>query len=346
MISSLHIKGFRCFEEFDMADLGRVNLIVGKNNSGKTSVLEALYLLAMGPDGSAMQHLLNRRGENSTYEGRERGAFDMSHLFYGHVFEDGAVLGLKAPGVSGVRWIVFSGGHSPVEGQDLEGLALFIDADSLPKRLSIRLTPTGMLPVEALQALLKPKDALPCQLIHPEQSSVRGLVGAWEQISLTPGEDLVVEALRILEPRVDRIAPQNPRNGSSGPGFRVRLRGTPQPIPLGSMGDGMYHILAIALALLQSKGGVLLVDEIDTGLHHKAMTEMWKLVIRAAKEADVQVFATTHSRDCVESLADVLDAEPTADGVSLHRLEAGKPKAVSFTAKQIRLLAENWVELR
>lgn len=63
MISSIHIEGYRGFSQFDMAGLGRVNLLVGTNNSGKTSVLEALYLLTSQGDPLALYQLLQRRGE-------------------------------------------------------------------------------------------------------------------------------------------------------------------------------------------------------------------------------------------------------------------------------------------
>ena len=58
----------------------------------------------------------------------------------------------------------------------------------------------------------------------------------------------------------------------------------------------------MAIALISAKGGVLLIDEIDTGLHYTVMADMWKLIAQTAAELDVQVFATTHSSDCVTAL--------------------------------------------
>ena len=63
MISSLHIEGYRGFDKFEMTDLGRVNLLVGTNNSGKTSVLEAIYLPISAGDPVSLWQLLWRRGE-------------------------------------------------------------------------------------------------------------------------------------------------------------------------------------------------------------------------------------------------------------------------------------------
>ena len=68
MISSLTIEGYRCFEHFEMSGLGRVNLLVGKNNSGKTSVLEAIYLLMAQGEPLSLWHLLQNRGETYVFE--------------------------------------------------------------------------------------------------------------------------------------------------------------------------------------------------------------------------------------------------------------------------------------
>ena len=70
------------------------------------------------------------------------------------------------------------------------------------------------------------------------------------------------------------------------------------------MGDGMWRIMAMAISLAQCKDGFLLIDEIDTGLHYSVMTDMWKLIYRSALDLSVQVFASTHSNDCIRSLAE------------------------------------------
>ena len=83
----------------------------------------------------------------------------------------------------------------------------------------------------------------------------------------------------------------------------LKLHGVADRVPIGSMGDGMWRMLGLALSIANAKGGVLLVDEIDTGLHYSVMEGMWRMLGKAAAAGSVQVFATTHSRDCYESLA-------------------------------------------
>jgi predicted ATPase len=113
------------------------------------------------------------------------------------------------------------------------------------------------------------------------------------------------------------------------------------------MGDGMWHMLGIALSVVRAQGGVLLIDEIDTGLHYSVMGDMWRLVHDAAKRLDVQVFAATHSRDCYQSLAAIVEAGAASrPEVTIQRIERGNPRAVAFTDDEIRIAAEIGAEVR
>ena len=130
-------------------------------------------------------------------------------------------------------------------------------------------------------------------------------------------------------------------------GFIVKIKGREHPVPIGSMGDGMWRMMAMAIAIAHCKDGVLLIDEIDTGLHYTVMANMWRLVFGALKELNVQVFATTHSSDCIRSLAELCYLETdVADNVTLQRIESDKPKAVSYTAQDIEMAAERHIEVR
>ena len=94
---------------------------------------------------------------------------------------------------------------------------------------------------------------------------------SFEDIVLTPEEEIVQKTLQIIEPTLDKIAISQGK-------FFVRFSGQSQRVPLGNLGEGMRYLLGLALALVQVPNGVLLIDDIDTGLHYSALTDMWKLV--------------------------------------------------------------------
>ena len=139
--------------------------------------------------------------------------------------------------------------------------------------------------------------------ISTESLAGEELSGLWDQIALTPQEELVLRALRFVDPKIERIASVGSHVYSSPgrSGFIVKRSDYAHPFPIGSLGDGAWRMLAMAIAVTQCNNGVLLVDEIDTGLHFTVLADMWKLILATARELNVQVFATTHSYDCVQS---------------------------------------------
>ena len=113
------------------------------------------------------------------------------------------------------------------------------------------------------------------------------------------------------------------------------------------MGDGMNRILAILLALVSAKDGVLLVDEIENGLHYSVQPDLWRLILHVAERANVQVFATTHSWDCIEAFQEAVTEVPGQQGflVRLVRNEAGI-KATVFDERKLTIATREEIEVR
>ncbi|MGL5078327.1 MAG: AAA family ATPase, partial [Waterburya sp.] len=171
----------------------------------------------------------------------------------------------------------------------------------------------------------------------------------FNQIVLTPEENLVYQALQIIEPNIERIAPigNEIKNNNSRSGFFVRLSDTQKRIPIGSMGDGIWRMLGLSLALVSAKDGVLLVDEIDTGLHYTALENMWKLIWETSKKLNVQVFATTHNSDCWKALEALTNREDVGEeDISIQRIEKDAPRSVAYNKEEIATAVEREIEVR
>ena len=372
MISSIHIEGFRGFQRFDMGDLGRVNLLVGTNNSGKTSLLEALHLLTSRADTRGLWQLLWRRGERSierTPRSEHEPEVDASHLFTGHEFQIGSQFLLSATNQTPECHVSFkvveltekerSGNVHRLPGGRVPKIALRIDGVPKPTIAMIPLGNTGTISVDSLDTPRRTRrhrsDEEPrVQYVTTDSMDGNHLVALWNGIALTSDEDLVLNALTSIDSNIERIAAQastTPYWGeNSRVGFVIKHKKFENPIPIGSMGDGIWRLFSLAIAITQCRGGVLLVDEIDTGLHHRAMSDMWQLVISAANKFDVQVFATTHSSDCVRSLALSTSSDLTGLGaptqVTLQRIERDQGYATPYTAEEVQIAAEHSVEVR
>jgi hypothetical protein len=113
------------------------------------------------------------------------------------------------------------------------------------------------------------------------------------------------------------------------------------------MGDGMRRLLALSISLIHAKGGCLLVDEIDTGLHYSVMADMWKLVVETARSNDIQVFSTTHSWDCEKGLAVLCEREPQLmQHVAIHKIDRTLQQSVPFASEKLVRAVQGGIELR
>jgi len=359
LLPSLSITGFRGFSKLRVDPLTRVNLFVGTNNAGKTSILEAAELLAVG---SAVGFLRSpaRRGERILTTREERRSvndieWDVSHLFHGHDLRIGGSFRVSADPDYWVQCDVIEQSAREIEDQQRQLLPLEPDEvvpallfKSHSEERVLRISPFGgisdFLRLRGISSTLEASSRV--NFLGTEANGPLQLSQLWDAIVLTPEEQGIVSALQIVEPTIERIAFAGEPNRSSRSIF-LKLTGTRQRLPLGSTGDGLKRLLALALHLFSAQGGYLLVDEIDTGLHYTVMVDMWKLVIETAKRLDIQVLATTHSLDCVRALARLRNRYPElAAEVTLHRVEKNASSTVVYDTDEIVIAADGHIEVR
>jgi len=118
-------------------------------------------------------------------------------------------------------------------------------------------------------------------------------------------------------------------------------------VPLPLMGEGMGRLLSIILAIANAKGGTILIDEIENGLHHSVLTDVWKAIADAARRSDVQIFATTHSYECIIAAHQAFETSEK-DDFRYHRLERVKDKiqAITYDRENLAISEEMNLEMR
>lgn len=357
MLKSLKIESFRCFQSFELQQLGKLNLLVGTNNSGKTSILEAVQLLTSPFNLESLREVMIGRGEyifseEGNISSRE---LDIRHLFYGHEINEGSRFSIVAGDDERRNGITVSVQHPEQLSlfEDLRAFVLGIEwLGQEDENIKLPLSSQEGLSLDYIRRFRRDSKNLAArtQFITSSSLTTAKTIQLFEQIVLTPEEDFITEALQTIEPSIECIATissEKYRTTGSRSGFVVRLSEGNQRIPIGSMGDGIWRILGLTLAIVNARNGILLVDEIDTGLHFSAMSDMWKLIWKTAKRLNVQVFATTHSSDCWTSLAAIASNEsPSEEGITIQRIEKGKPSSVVFTERQVVIAAEQGIEVR
>jgi hypothetical protein len=371
MLTSLTVEKYRGFERYGMKDLARVNLLVGRNNCGKSALLEAVHFVVRGGDPTVLLDTAWRRGEVHVTEPGERYGRPpyhhypvLAHFFHGHNFAPGAYFQLSSEAPPGrVKIKIVEAEPQP----DMEK-TLFGDETSRFPTLAVRLEgarpPFADAPIAVSdEGVVDPRlwsrypravsgrnGAKAVQFISPDSIDPAPLAEIWDRVVTEKREAEVIDAIRIVSPEVSDIvflSGESAYRRGTRAGVLVGFRGAPRREPLGSHGDGMRRMLALSLALIQSEGGVLLADEIDTGLHYSIMGEMWRLVVETARQADVQVVATTHSLDCVRGLAWVCENHPDLrEDISLQKIDPSLDEAVAFRDEEIIVAAEQGVEIR
>jgi predicted ATPase len=134
----------------------------------------------------------------------------------------------------------------------------------------------------------------------------------WDALVQGPRQNLVLQWLRLVDSRIEDVVYIEGRRGTRLALLKVQGQGR---IPLRSMGDGLTRLFHIALAAASSSQGVLLIDEFENGLHWEVQRNLWTAIAEAAQAFDLQVFATTHSRDCIEGF------NAASDDATIYRLE-------------------------
>lgn len=373
VLDSLEISGFRAFDQLEIDHLGRVNLIVGKNNVGKSCLLEALRLYAHRGAPQTLLRTLDARDELG--EVREGDSVEsyiraLGHLFHGwRIFraygrtDEFIISPLKSKHsklVISTAWYYpdQNGGRNVLRHIDpRQPLLIDVEPEDTLPGLDIKLGEENLLsvplnrfftgiPYSLLRGSLQ-IDEVPCRFISSDGLSHRKIAALWDDIALQPEESDVLKGLDILSPDIERLnlLGHGERRNERIP--MVRIKEAPMPIPLRSLGEGMNRLFGILLALANAKHGLLLIDEVDSGLHYSVHKDLWRLIFQVAQRLDVQVFATTHSWDCIAGFQQSAQELAQETGM-LIRLEnrQGHIVPVVFDEDRLAIATRQDIEVR
>lgn len=363
MLKALTIKNFKCFESLQVDGLKRVNLIVGLNNSGKSCLIEAIHFLAAENPVESLHVALGSRDLKHPSESEEDDTiFDIRHLFFGRVISLGSLTEVQglfrkdhdltdSPGDA--VWAKFSiVDPDSVSSEDLYSLiksaaakiarakACAIFESSGGHHVFAGLTRAGGVDESDLKPLFEePGETDRVRHIPTFEVDVDTVADWWRGMRHSELDDAVLGALHTMAGEVRKVDfPPLPksRSGYLKSDVRVyRVGEEGSPVPLSSMGDGMWRMLGLALGMTGVELRYTLIDEIDTGLHYTVLPDMWRMVARTAAVRDVQVFATTHSYDCLRGLAEAAYAEPSlADQIAIIHLSPSRETATAYSIEE------------
>lgn len=374
LLPSLRIENFRGFKELTIPKLGRVNLIVGKNGVGKSSLLEALHLYFTDGAPEAFGEIFTRRDEYrpkvpSGFAGGdpllEATKYTIENLYHGRPMPSASNSSFRMSRADLSKELEIRFSRDGLMGETEMQIAANSDAVfnkfTHPKLPSLivargsehireipltddraRHTIFSMLMNNEKAATKDDCITIPQSGLTNEQASAM-----WDRISLTNLEDDVVKALQIIAPAVQRLGAIGDTKDLGGRRFVARIDKMNGPIPLRALGDGSVRALGLALSLTCQPNRAVLIDEFENGLHWSVQSKVWEVVFALAEQLNVQVFATTHSYDCIDAFQEIANAH--CGNAMLHRLEPGEngvTKVVSIAPQNLAKLTKGDWEVR
>ena len=341
--TNISIENFRDISHLSLTDFKTINVFVGKNNCGKTSVLEALFVLS-GPTNPLPITINKLRGYKGTFDKEifevlfknldTQQTINLSCEFDSsetRILDIAVIKGQQKNGDT-----VFAGNDSDYF---IKGLKLTltinnshtkknkyvtqvvetertVDTDTTPKGYVETLKTTFLNPLSMLQAFSEFSGL-------KKRRQDKEIIGILQQV------DARIQGIELIDDTIYCDI------GNNAP-----------LVPIHIMGDGLKHLLAIVIIMYSRQGGVVFIDEIDNGLYHETQTVLWQTVLTAAERFNVQVFATTHSWECLSALANVTNSLYTnKDEVRVYRIEKENTnhKAVKIRQEILANVVEkNW----
>jgi energy-coupling factor transporter ATP-binding protein EcfA2 len=359
---SIHIERFRRLENLRLDDLGTVNLLVGKNNSGKTSVLEALAI-ASNPNSATQWIDVGRERE---LKSARTPLLEVLGWFFPH--DHPRENGYK--GESAIQVEMNNGHKVEIRAEYKEFRQVEMTPESEESSDTAEEEPSEYaatleiwLKNEPCQNLLEEFPVIhefsgrsfkevgqstrlvPCQLVTPvSHRTSRQLLAGIDQILEDRMKSEVISLLQLLAPDVEDIEIRSPL----GRGAVIHLYHSQiGHVPLAVEGDGMRRALAFASACVQARGGLLLLDEVETALHPEALSTVFRFLVDICRRLQVQMFVSTHSLEAVDAMLESV-GDDMADLVAYHLPPRNSGQEVyRLGGKSIRSMrSEGGVDLR
>ncbi len=352
MYENIRIEGLRALDHVRLEGLRRINLVVGRNNVGKTTVLESLLLLGGATNPAMLLTLGFMRGQRL-----DRARPDPEPIWrtFSHAFQESRIIALAGRwgGEAGERilhitrqiaqassemdednTVAHAFGEVRMSGVSFE----YSGADGIAHHTSASME-DGEIKTYNQRAR---KDFVRTALVSARARTLEREADQYGYLLRSKREAPVLEALRLLDDRIQRLEIVHE---SGAPAIYCDM-GFSTLVPLTVCGDGVIRLFSFVVELTSVAGGVLLVDEIDAGLHHSVMVPFWRILRALAEKLDVQIFATTHSDDLLRSAVDA--SEGDLSWFRLYRLDRRKEGivAVSYEDDTLVLAREEQFEVR
>lgn len=269
-ITNIQIKDFKCFDDFKADGLAQINLIGGKNNVGKTAFMEACFVNTHSKNIKLFitaLYIIKFSREN------------LNLLLVSSLSEKDITRKYIEQSKNIYTSTNINISHFKID-----------DEDGVKKYIFEINEDTSSININDFSFELKYYKNI--EFIDNFGFAENQIISNYSSIQKKDEENYLNNILKLLDPKIEafKIIEDKPQCKVSGAYLDIT-----------ELGDGVRHIISIITSLYSSENGYLFIDEIDNGIHFTMLGTIWESILTLSKELNVQVFATTHSRECIES---------------------------------------------
>ncbi len=335
MYKSFRVKNFRCFKDLQINDLGRVNLIAGKNNTGKTALLEAMYLLTKPLTSTVLLNLQKTRGlvapekNHASYIGQLFYRFDPSEAIEITGNSGMLSLGPRELRISellntsdnqwtfrdyyiGLREDGLGDFEAATRRDNTDACLQFSFKDETGEQRGLTLFLDRL--VNSQQEVEQHSQFVAAQG-RPDNQQI---VNQFSHLDRSGKLSLLIDTLKHFDHRLSDLRLSQPYDE-----LLICGRTNGNLIPLKLMGEGVNRACQFLLSLISDVDYVF-IDEIENGIHYSVQKDVWKAIGQVARELEIQVFATTHSYEMIKAAYEAFVEDETLDEFRYHRLYRDK----------------------
>lgn len=353
MIESLEIQNFRGIERLQLKNLRRINLVVGPNASGKTALLEGLFV-GSGATPELVLRTKQWRGMPGFGIAALRAVYEdlWRDLFFQFDQKRDILISLKGSSPLCTRslritynspqevLIPVPSSTSIADGSPIVPIA-FEWTDGVGKKTTgIPLVNASGLGIKSEgDAALMPSAFYSSANTPPASETAT----YFSNFSIRNAQDSIVKSLRQEFPYIKEITSESRAVGSV---VYVSLEHLSEKIPINLLSSGINKLLTLLLGIANQPGGVVYIDEIENGFYYDRMPSIWRLILQFSRDFDVQIFASTHSKECLEAASEC--AKANSEDFCLLRTSRINGKSVirQFTGKGFHSAIEMGGEIR
>ena len=352
MIDQMIINNFRGFSSQRVSDLRRVNLIVGKNSSGKTAFLESIFISAgaAGPNVTFTLHAMRQLGsqlqltaEANAYQALWRDLF--------HWFEQDKTISIEIIGTAGdsralhISYSEFSSQLLPFGSQPSTNPTVLPQivfewkkGDEPSIIVKPKLTSKG-LEIEGASV-----EHFPAMMFGPHITDSAEEVGKrFSELSKEGKSEIVLDALKVEYPFLDSLSIEY---SSATPVVFASFKGNRKKLPIALISDGINKLLSILLGIACFPRGTILIDQIEDGFYFDRMSSIWNTIYRFAKDNDSQIFATTHSMEFLKATRESMHGKEDDFSLLHAQRDNGSCNIRTIKGKFLEASLEQGIEVR